>query len=173
MCERLPIVSELSSRLHSHVHFQGAFSLREGDVLAQLLARVAGVERLGYNDSVWRDLLLQYEKLVHLHNLGQGVLSSACQLCSQNCAASSNLATYALHVRSRFAFRIGRMTPLVSNMAVYLEVCENHQGFAGGCGVVRGIMPNFRRVAREATDRTDRQIACYLWSHQSSTNTYT
>ncbi|EJK49172.1 hypothetical protein THAOC_31980, partial [Thalassiosira oceanica] len=42
---------------------QGAFSLREGDSLAQLLARVAGVERLGYNDDVWRDLLLQYEKL--------------------------------------------------------------------------------------------------------------
>lgn len=77
---------------------EGAFSLREGDSLAQLLARVAGVERLGYNDDVWRDLLLQYEKLVHVHNnLGQSVLSSACKRCAQNCASSSNLATYALH----------------------------------------------------------------------------
>ena len=114
------MVLQTLTRLHSYIHCQGAFSLREGDELAQLLARITGNEILGYNDGVWRDLLLQYEKLVHVHNQ-QDVLSSACKRCSQNCAASSNLATFALHVRIRFDCRIGRTIALVSNVAVHLQ----------------------------------------------------
>ncbi|KAL9182779.1 hypothetical protein ACHAXT_004058 [Thalassiosira profunda] len=89
---------------------EGAYSLKPSDPLAKSLLQISGPDPIPYNDARWQQLLLQYERLVHLHNLGlapqsssaslveEDVVGTACRQCAANCSASSNLAAFCLHV---------------------------------------------------------------------------
>ncbi|KAL7543130.1 hypothetical protein ACHAXR_012428 [Thalassiosira sp. AJA248-18] len=88
---------------------QGAYSLKQSDPLATSLSQITGPAHIPYNDSRWQQILLHYEKLVHLHNLGltpplsstkeeEDVVASACRQCAKYSATSSNLAALSLHV---------------------------------------------------------------------------
>lgn len=67
--------------------------------------QINGSENIPYNDEKWRQLLLNYEQLVHLHNLGalstsgeEDVVGNACRQCAKYSSKSSNLAAFCLHV---------------------------------------------------------------------------
>lgn len=107
---------------------KGAFSLTPTDKLATCLFQITGPAHVPYHDSRWQQLLLHYEKLVHLHNLGmpspssppqssinidangtsiaaaefpldgEDVVGNACRQCAKYSSTSSNLAALSLHV---------------------------------------------------------------------------
>jgi len=80
--------------------------LKPSDSLSKSLLQITGSEHLPYNDEKWRELLLNYETLVHLHNLGalstsageEDVVGNACRQCAKYSSTSSNLAAFCLHV---------------------------------------------------------------------------
>jgi len=87
---------------------EGAYSLKQSDSLSKSLLQITGPDHIPYNDSRWQQLLLHYEQLVHLQNLGlvspassadqDDVVGSACRQCAEYSAGSSNLAALCLHV---------------------------------------------------------------------------
>lgn len=89
---------------------EGAYSIKESDSLSASLKQITGPAHIPYNDKRWSELLLHYEKLVHLHNLGlaapsssaeeegQDVVGNACRQCAKYSPISSNLAAFCLHV---------------------------------------------------------------------------
>ncbi|KAL3801110.1 hypothetical protein HJC23_002403 [Cyclotella cryptica] len=88
---------------------EGAYSLTTSDKLAKCLFQVTGPTHVPYHDSKWQQLLLNYEKLVHLHNLRRitdesvednddDVVGNACRRCAKYSSTSSNLAALSLHV---------------------------------------------------------------------------
>lgn len=85
---------------------EGAYSLKPSDSLSTSLLQITGPARIPYNDTRWQQLLLHYDKLVHLHNLGltstssteEDVVGNACRQCAKYSATSSNLAAFCLHV---------------------------------------------------------------------------
>lgn len=66
--------------------------------------QITSSEHIPYNDDKWRQLLLNYEQLVHLHNLGalstseEDVVGNARRQCAKYSSTSSNLAAFCLHV---------------------------------------------------------------------------
>jgi hypothetical protein len=96
-----------------NLFLQGAYSLSPADKLSKSLLQVTGPTHIPYHDSKWQQLLLNYEQLVHLHNLRltpedtsengaaeeEGdVIGKACRRCAKHCSTSSNLAALSLHV---------------------------------------------------------------------------
>jgi len=89
---------------------EGAYSFKQSDSLSISLFQITGPAHIPYNDSRWQQLLLHYEKLVHLHNLGltppssataaveEDVVGSICRQCAKYSKDSSNLAAFSLHV---------------------------------------------------------------------------
>jgi len=107
---------------------EGAYSLKPSDELAKCLFQITGPAHIPYHDDRWQQLLLHYETLVHLHNLGfstslgdrresvngaksdddnigessfpvaDDIVGNACRQCAKYCPTSSNLAALTLHV---------------------------------------------------------------------------
>ncbi|KAL7492809.1 hypothetical protein ACHAWT_001816 [Skeletonema menzelii] len=81
---------------------EGAYSLTSSDDLAKCLYQTTGPAHVPYNDSRWQQLLLHYDRLVHLHsatlNGRDDVVGTACAQCAKYSATSSNLAALTLHI---------------------------------------------------------------------------
>lgn len=81
---------------------EGAYSLNSSDDLSKCLYQVTGPAHIPYNDSRWKQLLLHYDRLVHLHsatlNAHDDVVGTACAQCAKYSATSSNLAALTLHI---------------------------------------------------------------------------
>lgn len=112
--------------------YQGAYSLTPSDKLSKALIQVTGPTHVSYHDSKWQHLLLNYEQLVHLHNLRltpedpgadaveeEGdIVGKACRRCAKHCTTSSNLAALSLHV----ARMVGDLQSSISELtAAYRE----------------------------------------------------
>lgn len=81
---------------------EGAYALTSSDELSKCLYQISGPAHVPYNDSRWQQLLLHYDRLVHLHsatvNANDDVVGTACTQCAKYSATSSNLAALTLHV---------------------------------------------------------------------------
>mmetsp|Transcript_26809 Transcript_26809/g.53604 ORF Transcript_26809/g.53604 Transcript_26809/m.53604 type:complete len:978 (+) Transcript_26809:99-3032(+) len=81
---------------------EGAYSLTSSDDLSKCLYQTTGPAHIPYNDSRWQQLLLHYDRLVHLHSATlsthDDVVGTACAQCAKYSATSSNLAALTLHI---------------------------------------------------------------------------
>lgn len=82
---------------------EGAYSLTSSDDLSKCLYQTTGPAHIPYNDSRWQQLLLHYDRLVHLHSAtvsthDDDVVGTACAQCAKYSATSSNLAALTLHI---------------------------------------------------------------------------
>ena len=81
---------------------EGAYSLTSSDDLSKCLYQTTGPAHIPYNDSRWQQLLLHYDRLVHLHSstlrTDDEVVGTACAQCAKYSATSSNLAALTLHI---------------------------------------------------------------------------
>ncbi len=80
---------------------EGAYSLNSSDDLSKCLYQTTGPAHIPYNDSRWQQLLLHYDRLVHLHSstlsTHDDVVGTACAQCAKYSSTSSNLAALTLH----------------------------------------------------------------------------
>ena len=80
---------------------EGAYYLTSSDELSKCLYQVTGPAHIPYNDSRWQQLLLHYDRLVHLHSATlnkDDVVATVCVQCAKYSATSSNLAALTLHI---------------------------------------------------------------------------